>query len=463
LEAIDRIDLLVRYLPEWGAVRCRPQRDPYHRYTVDVHLLRTLGEMSRLLEGAASSEPLSGDRAGGGADPIAAEAAGLVGRDDGLLLGALLHDIGKVGEGAHVDAGARLAAAALSRMGIDAGPRQLALFLVGEHLLLPDTATRRDLADEELILRVAARIGSPERLAALYLLVRADAAATGPQAWTPWRRALVHELVAKVQRVFDHGDVATESAAELAAAVASIRAIAGADDAIVEAFLRRMPSTYLRTVAPDEAVAHLRLLAAPLSATEVRTAAAPGRRHGTYALTVVAVDRPGLLSWVAGALSIAGLSILTATVFTTDDGIAVDLFEVHGQFEVEVGEDRWRQFRSSLRRAIEGRLSLESGVRERRRHYPRRRGGSPVSVTIDGAASDLYTVIEVAAPDRIGLLYDITRTLAELSLDVHLAKVATYGERVIDAFYVREIAGGKLEDPARLTTIRAALASRAES
>ena len=157
------------------------------------------------------------------------------------------------------------------------------------------------------------------------------------------------------------------------------------------------------------------------------------------------MDRPGLLSWIAGSLSLAGLSILTAQAFTTDDGAAVDVFEVEGAYETKIHEERWRAFRSVLRKVLEGRISLEHRVEEQRRHYPSPRRPSPVTVKVDQGASDFFTVIEVGAPDRIGLLYDITRTLAYLRLDVHLAKVATYTDRVIDAFYVRDELGRKVQ------------------
>ena len=177
----------------------------------------------------------------------------------------------------------------------------------------------------------------------------------------------------------------------------------------------------------------------------MRTLASPGARAGTHALTVVATDRPGLLSLVAGALSLAGLSILTAQVFTTEDGAAVDVFEVEGAFEAEIGEERWRDFRTTLRKAIEGRLALEHRVEEKRRHYRPPRHEVPLRIDVHTDASDFFTVVEVGAADRIGLLFDVTRTFAELGLDVHLAKVATYGARVVDAFYVRDVLGRKLD------------------
>ena len=450
LEALDRLDLLARILPEWADVRCRPQRDPYHRFTVDVHLLDALGRMATLLAGEVPAD-----------DPVAAEAVRQIGDHDAVLLGALLHDIGKTGEGGHVAVGERVARSALDRMRVDGPTRDLVLFMVAHHLLLPDTATRRDLTDDELIMDVAATIATPERLAALYLLVVADAGATGPAAWTPWRRALIRELVAKIQRVFDRGDAGAEVAERLTERIDRLRERLVAEPAPeVERHVLRMPRSYFLSIDPERAARHFSLIAPRLGRNEVRSTAVAGTRPGTYELLVVAMDRPGLLSWIAGSLSLAGLSILTAQAFTTDDGAAVDVFEVEGAYETEIHEERWRAFRSVLRKVLEGRISLEHRVEEQRRHYPSPRRPSPVTVKVDQGASDFFTVIEVGAPDRIGLLYDITRTLADLHLDVHLAKVATYTDRVIDAFYVRDELGRKVQDPAQVAEIEAALHDR---
>jgi [protein-PII] uridylyltransferase len=445
LEALDRLGLLSRYLPAWREVRCRPQRDPYHRFSVDMHLLTALGEMQRLLAGEDE-------------DPLVGRSVELVEDVDGALLGALFHDIGKTGRGSHVAEGSRIAEASLAAMRVDEATASLASFLVREHLLLSDTATRRDLDDEELIHDVAARVGARGRLAALTLLTLADAAATGPLAWTAWRATLVRELVSKVSRALERGDVGADAAERLAARADEIRAaLAGEEERRVDRFLLRMPRTYLLNVPVERIASQYPLIATPLQAHEVRTQAAEGERAGTYALTVVTSDRPALLSSIAGSLSLAGLSILTAQVFTTEDGVAVDLFEVAGAFEAGIGEERWREFRSTLRRAVEGRLSLTYRVAEKRRRYPPGRHVVPLRVEVDNGASDFFTIVEVSAPDRIGLLFDITRTLSELQLDVHLAKVATYGERVVDAFYVRDALGRKVDDAERLEELERAL------
>ncbi|MBA3363306.1 MAG: ACT domain-containing protein, partial [Actinobacteria bacterium] len=436
LEILDRLELLARFIPEWAGVRCRPQRDPYHRFTVDMHLTSTLRAMARSLAGEGAAD-----------DAVQAEAVKQLSDPDPILLGALLHDIGKNGEGGHVPVGTRIVGSILDRMGVEPNVRDLVRFMVAHHLLLPDTATRRDLSDENMVLDVAAAVGSSERLAALYLLAKADAEATGPAAWTPWRRTLIRELVAKVQHVLDRGEMGMEIAEELTDRVDRVRDLLGGEpDPDVDRFLRRMPRSYLLNVEPARAARHFATIAPSTGAKEVRAVHFEGIRVGTYELLVVAQDRPGLLSWIAGALALAGMSILTAQVFTTEDGVAADLFEVEGVWEKEVPDRRWREFRGMLRRAVDGSISLERRVDEKRRWYPAPKAPARVTVAVDNAASDFATVIEVGASDRLGLLYDITRTFADLGLDVHLAKVATYEGRVVDSFYVRDAVGRKLTD-----------------
>ncbi|HEY7401859.1 MAG TPA: HD domain-containing protein, partial [Actinomycetota bacterium] len=449
IEVLDHVGIWPRLIPEWRDVRCRPQRDPYHRFTVDRHLVVALGEMAIALRESSTD------------DVVAAEARRQVVDVDGALLGALLHDIGKVGREAHVPEGSRRAAAVLDRIGLPSDTRDLALFLVEHHLLLPDTATRRDLSDDDLVLDVAATIGTPERLAALYLLSVADGAATGPAAATDWRRTLIRELVAKVQRVFDRGEMGEEVAQQLTERVDALRDLLRDRPAReVDAFVLRMPRGYFLTVAPDRAARHFAVAAPPVGVQEVRTAAWPGARPGTFELMVVAGDRPGLLSWIAGCLALEGLSILTANVFTTEDGVAVDLFDVEGIFEPDVREETWRALRGLLRKAIEGRVSLDHKVPEKRDRYPGPRRAVPITVAVDNDASDFFTIVEVGTADRIGLLYEITRTLAELELDVHLAKIATYADRVVDAFYVRDSVGRKIVDDDRVAEIERAMRAR---
>lgn len=449
LERLDARGSLAPMLPEWEGVRGRPQRDPYHRYPVDVHLTEAVAHARRLLRDPG--------------DPFLAEAARMVRDAEGeasLLLGALLHDIGKVGRGSHVTNGVDAAGRALDRMGAAPALRDDVLFLVGEHLLLSHVATRRDLQDEDLILHVAARIGDERRLALLYLLTVADAHATGPVASTPWRMGLVKELVAKVGRAFERGLMDVDRAAQLASAERAFREALGSQRSDeVEAFLASAPPAYLLWAQPADAPRDLRLVRPRPAPEEARVDVRPGPSPGTWLVMVGAVDRLGLLAGISGALSLAGLSIVSARAFTTEDGLALDAFVVRGTHEDDLAAERGERFEELLRSALTGEVDLSERLRAAHGH---RRPGArsvPVSVRMDHGASDFTTVVEVEAPDRVGLLYDLARSLGEEGVDVHSAKVATYGSRVLDVFYVT--ARGEKLDPDRAEALRVTLSEAA--
>ncbi|HXF56917.1 MAG TPA: ACT domain-containing protein [Actinomycetota bacterium] len=445
LEELDVLGDLERLLPGWAEVRGRPQRDPYHRYPVDLHLRETALVAGRLLR-----EP---------PDPFVRAAAATVTDSTALLCGALLHDVGKVGRGSHVPLGVERARQLLDAMGVGGEARDDALFLVREHLLLSDTATRRDLSDEDLVLHVAARVGDERRLALLYLLTVADALATGPAAATPWRMGLVRELVARCQRAFERGRMDRGWAERLTRAEARVReALAGLPEREVEEFLATVPPAYLLWVDPADARAHLRLVLPPPGPEEARVQARPGRLPETWAVAVGARDRLGLLASVAGAMTLAGLSVLTARAFTTEHGVALDVFEVRSAFNEPLEEDHLARLRSHLDDALAGRADLVERVAARLAHYlPTVPTDVRVAVRVDQDASEAFTVVEVEGPDRLGLLFELARTFALHGVDVHSARVATYGPRVVDAFYVNDPARGKLTDPDRLGSLVRAL------
>jgi [protein-PII] uridylyltransferase len=268
LETMDVLGLMTRLLPEWDRVAGRLQRDPYHRFPVDVHLRATAAEAARLLTDAD--------------EPFAVEAVRSVDDPDALLLGALLHDIGKIGKGSHVAAGVEIADRILSRLGMAGATRDRVLFLVREHLLLSNVATRRNLDDEDLILHVAARIRDERRLAMLFLLTIADAVATGPSASTPWRMTLVRDLVAKVSHVFARGSMDRVRAERLEEAGATVRReLSSLPAADVDSFLDGVPTSYLLSVEPSEVAGHLPLVQPAPGLNEVRTSIRAGRSAGT--------------------------------------------------------------------------------------------------------------------------------------------------------------------------------------
>ena len=389
IESLDQHGLLVRLIPEWSAVRNKPQRNAYHTYTVDRHLL----------EAAA----------------LAAELTGTVERPDLLLVGTLLHDIGKGYPGDHTAVGIEVVRRVTTRMGFAPADVEVLVDMVRHHLLLPDAATRRDLDDPTTIARVAGAAGNRGTLHLLAALTEADSRATGPSAWGPWKAGLVADLVARTDRVLQ-GETAP----------------AGPDPILA---------------------AHRDLI------EEVRQAGLPSVSLQPPQVIVAAPDRRGLFSSVAGALALNGMNVRAANV-SGEDGVAVEVFTV------EVARGTWpdtAKLREDLAAVLSDRVSIGELLSERERVYPRRRGsaahltGSDVSV--DNEASETATVLEVRAPDQIGLLHRITRVLFESDLDVVSARVSTLGEMVVDAFYVRELDGSKITDESRLSAIVEAIGS----
>jgi [protein-PII] uridylyltransferase len=388
IESLDQHGLLVRLIPEWAAVRNKPQRNAYHRFTVDRHLL----------EAAA----------------LAAELTDTVERPDLLLIGALLHDIGKGFPGDHTAVGIEVVDRIATRMGFPPEDVEVLVDLVRHHLLLPDTATRRDLDDPTTIDRVARAAGNRTTLHLLGALTEADSLATGPSAWGPWKAGLVADLVERADKVLQ-GEAAAPALPELLLA------------------------------------AHRELI------DEVRATGLPSVSLQPPQVIVAAPDRPGIFSSVAGALALNGMDVRAANV-AGEEGVAVEVFTV------EVARGTWpdtAKLREDLAAVLTDRLAIGERLSERERIYPLRRRSAarlPVSeVTVDNDASETATVLEVRAPDEIGLLHRITRALFEADLDVVSARVSTLGEMVVDAFYVRASGGGKLNDADRLSAVTAAI------
>jgi [protein-PII] uridylyltransferase len=377
LEALDRRHLIERYLAEWAAVRNKPQRNPYHRYTVDRHLLEATANAATL--------------------------AHRVERADLLLLGTLLHDIGKGFPGDHTEVGMVVAAEVASRLGLPPDDVATVVKMVRLHLLLPDVATRRDLDDPATAERVAREVGDRASLELLAALVEADSLATGPSAWGPWKAGLVADLVERTARLLAGEPVAP-------------------------------PSPWVT----DE----LRMIM-----DTVRSRGVPALSIEDQIVTVAAPDRPGLLAEVTGVLALHGLNVRSAVV-AGEDGVAVEMFTA------EPSRGRWpaaARLSDDLAAAMDGRLQIDAQLAERAHTYRNtRRPIAPqlvsTQVTVDNSASTAATVVEVRAEDVVGQLHRITRAFVECQLDVISAKVSTFGSAVVDAFYVRREDGGKLDD-----------------
>jgi [protein-PII] uridylyltransferase len=385
LEALDQAGLLVRLLPEWEHVRCRPQHNTVHRFTVDRHLV----------EAAVEAAPLTRR----------------VARPDLLLLGALLHDLGKGYPGDHTAAGVEVVPPVARRLGLSEPDVEAVTTLVRHHLLLPETATRRDLGDPATIEAVAAAVGDRDTLDLLYALTVADAAATGKGAWGDWKAGLVAELVARTH--------------------AALAGTPPVQEDVVDAGQR------------------------DLAAAGALAVSLAGSR-----LTIVSPDAPDLLWRWAGVVSLHRLRIRSATAATVEHLVrpmSVTSFDVVPQFGTMPDLDA---VRADVLRAADDGLPLAARLAERERAYAGQ-GTSPSApprvLWAEDDASQVASVVEIRAHDVIGLLYRLTRAISGVGLTVLSARVQTLGTEVVDAFYVVEPDGSRVSDQARRDEIEQAL------
>ena len=374
VDALERYELFSRMLPEWRHVRNLPQRNAFHLYTVDRHLLQTVAN--------------------------AAEFVRSVRRPDLLLVAALLHDIGKGYPDDHIGVGVQLVARMAPRMGFPPADVEVIASLVEHHLLLAETATRRDLRDPRTAENVAAIVGDALRLELLRALTEADSLATGPSAWSTWKATLIDELTAAVSSI-----------------------LAGRPQSI------------------DDEVAGERfaeLLDAVRGDGQLR---AQCEQAGDFELWVIATpDQPGLFAKITGAFAMNGVDVIAAEAWTSADGIAIDQFRVSRQLP----DERQRsKLEHDLRGVVVGTVDVGSRIAQRVRNYSRahRRAvaAAPprLEVLVSNDASASTTMVDVRAPDAIAVLYRLAAALTSRGLDIRSAKVATLGHEVVDVFYVQ--------------------------
>jgi len=413
---------------------------------VDMHMFLTIAEVQKIGSGAYSKS-----------NPLLKQIYEEIEHKDLLLIAALLHDIGKGSGKGHAKRGARIAKEVCARMGMDARDIKTVSFLVEHHLLLSDMATRRDLNDENMIIDLAEIIVHEERLKMLYLISIADSLATGPKAWDTWKDNLLRELFSKVLHIINSGEyTGKKSIGQLRKTAAKAKAalLKSYAEEEIDLFIKQMPYSYLLARSSEDIIEHFELMRNHRKSISVTAA----KKEGVCELTLIAKDRPGLFSKVSGALALNGVNILGAQVYTMSDGTALDIFKVEGYFENSMSEDKLERIRRDIKRALEGKIALEYRIAEKAKNY---RGKDVLrkspEVEINNSSSDFYTIIEVHAQDRIGLLYTITRVMFELNLDIHLAKVSTNVDKVIDVFYVWDTFGQKLSDEEQISDIKHAI------
>lgn len=451
LRRLNEAGVLGRFLPDFGRIVGQAQHDMYHVYTVDEHTIRALGVLARIERGELKDDL-----------PLASAIVRKVLSKRVLYLALLLHDVAKGHGGGHSEKGARIAENAARRLGFAPEETETVAWLVRHHLAFGNAAFKRDVNDPKTVADFAGLVQSVERLRLLLVITAADIRAVGPGRWNAWRGALLRTLYARAEEAITGGHEASEGEARVARAKAALAARLDAwPRRAVAAHLSRLPDPYWLSFDEDTHARHAEFLAHAAQTQKTVTLDIAIERHrAATQVAVYAADRPGLFAMIAGGFALGGATVVDAKIFTTEDGMALDIFTLQdakgGPFD---DAERLARLESDLAAILEGRLDLDQ--RMARRHQAPARGGEifriAPRVLIDNEASRRHTRIEVNGRDRPGLLYDLTHALSELGLSIASAQIATYGARVVDAFYVSGPGGRRVRAQMRLEAIRKAL------
>lgn len=458
LAILNETGFLGRYLPDWARIVGQMQFDTYHVFTVDEHTIEAIRILNSLERGAlAEIAPM----ASGLAENLQSRRA--------LYVAMLLHDIAKGRGGDHSELGAEIALEVGPALGLSAEETEMVSWLVLHHLLLSQTAFKRDIDDPKTILDLADTIQSPERLKLLLVLTVADMRAVSSRVWNGWKATLLRELYTRVAEVLAGGLATTERDVRVTRAKeAVVELLPDFSEADRESFLARGYAGYWLSFDPETHARHARLVRdaeirhAPLT---VDTQPLPAR--AVTEVTIYAADHAGLFSRIAGALAVAGASIVDARIHTLTNGMALDTFWIQdaagGAFDAP---HRLARLSALVEQALSGDIRLPQEIRKASKTLLGSRMRAihvPPRVVVDNRASNTHTVLEVNGRDRPGLLHDVTAAISDQGMQIASAHVTTYGVRAVDVFYVKDVFGLKVENERKLSQLRAALLAALQS
>ena len=452
LRRMNEAGVLGRFIPDFGKIVSMMQFNMYHHYTVDEHLLRSVDVLAEIDQGRSAE-----------IHPLAASVMPGISDREALFVAVLLHDIAKGRQEDHSIAGAKVARKLCPRFGLTARQTELVAWLIEEHLLMSMVAQTRDLNDRKTITDFAERVQSLERLKLLLILTVCDIRAVGPGVWNGWKGQLLRTLYYETELLLSGGF------SELSRKERTEQAQQALADALVDwsqkdrrHYSRLHYQNYLLSVPLEDQVRHAAFIrnadkAGQALATMVRTHSF----HAITEITVLSPDHPRLLAVITGACAAAGANIADAEIFTTSDGRALDTIHINRAFDKD--EDEMRRAATigkMIEDVLSGRKWLPEVIATRTKGRRKNRAFTiqPV-VTISNSLSNKFTVIEVECLDRTGLLSEITGALADLSLDIASARITTFGEKVIDTFYVSDLVGQKITNDNRSAAIVARLKS----
>jgi [protein-PII] uridylyltransferase len=457
LRHMNEAGLLGRLVPDFGRVVAQMQYDMYHVYTVDEHTIQAVGMLHAMENGQLADEL-----------PVSSQIIHNVSSRAVLYLSVFLHDIAKGRNGDHSELGADVALKLCPALGLSPSETEMVSWLVRHHLHMSRTAFKRDLDDPKTIQDFVTLVQSPERLRYLMLLTIADIRAVGPTVWNAWKAGLLRELYLRAEEAMT-GDVSEDDFSlgrtRERAAQARLReelAALGWPQDKVEAHIALGYSGYWISFDPDTHLYHARMIdEADAAGRNLTVSFRDDVVRGATEVTVLTSDHAGLFSQIAGALALSGVNIVDARIATLSNGMALDTFWVQDA-EGGPASDKAQRTRVSdcIDGVLTGRIWLTSELPRRRSRLPSRAEvfKVPPRVIIEGKGSKAHTIIEVNGRDRAGLLYELTSAMTRQGLQISSAHISTYGERVVDVFYVKDVFGHKIAD-SKVDQVRAALMS----
>ena len=452
LRRMNEAGVFGRFVPDFGRVVAQMQYDMYHVYTVDEHTIFAIGIIHSIEAGELKDEL-----------PLATTLMPTIDSRRALYLAVLLHDIAKGRGGDHSMLGEKVAEKLGPRLGLTAEETETVQWLVRWHLVMSNTAFKLDVDDPQTIRDFAARVQSPERLKLLLILTVADIRAVGPHVWNGWKATLLRELYHRTSELMSGGLVGDARDARIKAKQQAVReSLRDFTDAEFDSFVAKTYPFYWLSFEPQMLARQGRLTraaersGAPLS---VDTRVDPAR--AVTEVTVYTADHPGLFSRISGALALAGANIVDAKVLTLSNGMALDTFLVQdrkgGAFD---RPEKLAKLAVLFENVLSGRIKPHVELNEPAAIQSRTRIFTvPPRVLINNTASRTHTVVEVNGRDRPGLLFELTRAITQLNLQIFSAKISTYGEKVVDVFYVKDLFGHKVEHEDRIKAIREKLSA----
>ncbi|MBL1407072.1 MAG: [protein-PII] uridylyltransferase [Rhizobiales bacterium] len=442
LRKMNETGVLGRFIPSFGKIVAMMQFNMYHHYTVDEHLIRSVGVLARIENGKIADE-----------HPLAAKILPSIKERKIIYLTLLIHDIAKGRKEDHSIAGARIAKNLCPRLGFTKEQTELVSWLVQEHLTMSQIAQSRDLSDRQTISDFATTVQSLERMRYLLLLTVCDIRAVGPGVWNGWKGQLIRTLYYETEPLLTGGFSKLDQHARLAKARTRIEnKLSDWDPAERERVLALPYDTYYLSTSLEDQVQHMAFIkesdaAGETLATQIKTL----KFEAITEITVLSPDHPALLSVIAAACAAAGANIVDAKIHTTSDGRALDSIYINRIFDDENDEiRRAERVSESIRGALAGKVQLEEILKQKRSPKASAKAFRITpSIEIDNDLSEHYSVIEIACLDKPGVLSTITRTIASLNLNIGSAHIATFGEKVIDNFYVTDLLGLKITSTSR--------------